>query len=595
MYAYATSTRRLQTRIVIEMNATILPNGKVLAMGGSSSDEDESTASFNADLYDPATNSFSPASANAVPRVYHSVSLLLPDGTVWLAGGNHVRGSYKPEMEIYKPAHLFTLDGTGNVVPAVRPTITSAPLTTTYGSAFTVQTPDAADIASVVIIKAGATTHAFDMDQRLVGVNFTPGFQTLTVTTPPNGNIAPPGYYLLFLLNHAGVPSVAKFVRISSNPAPTVASISPNAGPGAGGTAVTITGTGFLAGATVSFGVTAATGVNVVNGSSITATAPAHAAGAVNVVVTNSDGQSGTLTNGYTYNTSNPAPTVTSISPTSGSSNGDTAVTITGTGFLAGATVSFGGTAATSVNVVSGTSITTTTPAHAAGAVNVVVTNTDTKSGTLTNGFTYNVVSVPIGFAQVAASTPQSPVSSLATTFPGAQTAGDLNVVVVGWNDATSNVSNVTDSQGNTYSLAIGPTRGTNLSQSIYYAKNIKSGANTVTVTFNQAAAFVDVRILEYAGLSTTAPLDVTAGAIGNSTAPSSGAATTTSPSELIFGANTVWTGNTVAGPSFTIRIITTPDGDLAEDRTVTTTGSYNASSTLSSAGPWVMQMVTFK
>jgi len=247
------------------------------------------------------------------------------------------------------------------------------------------------------------------------------------------------------------------------------------------------------------------------------------------------------------------------------------------------------------VNVVSGTSITATTPAHAAGVVNVVVTNTDTKSGTLTNGFTYNVVSVPIGFAQVAASTPQSSVSTLATTFPGAQTAGNLNVVVVGWNDATSNVTGVTDSQGNTYSLAIGPTRGTNLSQSIYYAKNIKSGANTVTVTFNQAAAFVDMRILEYAGLSTTAPLDVTAGAIGNSTAPSSGAATTTSPSELIFGANTVWTGNTVAGPSFTIRIITTPDGDLAEDRVVTTTGSYNASSTLSSAGPWVMQMVTFK
>src|SRR5207244_10368380 len=114
-----------------------------------------------------------------------SVLLLLPDGTVWLAGGNHTRGSYKQEMEIYKPAYLFALDGSGNVVPAVRPTITSAPLTTTYGSAFAVQTPDAADIASVVMVKAGATTHAFDMDQRLVGVNFTPGFQTLTFTAPP--------------------------------------------------------------------------------------------------------------------------------------------------------------------------------------------------------------------------------------------------------------------------------------------------------------------------------------------------------------------------------------------------------------------------
>jgi hypothetical protein len=225
----------------------------------------------------------------------------------------------------------------------------------------------------------------------------------------------------------------------------------------------------------------------------------------------------------------------------------------------------------------------------------VVVTNTDSKSATLTNGFTYSIVSIPIGFAQVAASTPQSAVSTLATSFPGAQTAGNLNVVVVGWNDTTSNVTAVTDSQGNVYTLAIGPTRGTNLSQSIYYAKNIKAGANTVTVTFNQPAAFVDVRILEYAGLSTTAPLDVTAAATGNSTAPNSGSATTTSANELIFGANTVWTVNTAAGPSFTTRIITTPDADLAEDRVVTTTGSYNASSTLSTAGPWVMQMVTFK
>ena len=579
----------------IEMNATILPNGKVLAMGGSSSDEDESTASFAADLYDPATNSFSSAGSNAIPRVYHSVSLLLPDATVWLAGGNYTRGTYKQQMEIYKPAYLFTVDGSGNVIPATRPTITSAPAVTTYGSAFTVQTPDSADISSVVLVRPGSATHAFDMDQRLVGVNFTTGFQTLTVTAPPNGNIAPPGYYMLFVLNSAGVPSVAKFIRISSNPAPTISSIAPNAGPGSGGTAVTITGTGFLPGATVSFGGTAASGVNVVSGSSITATTPAHAVGAVNVVVTNSDGQSGTLSNGYTYNTTNPAPTVTAVSPTSGSTAGGTAVTITGTGFLSGATVSFGGTAATGVNVVSATSITATTPAHAAGAVNVVVTNTDAKNGTLTNGFTYNTVSLPIGFAQVAASTPQFSVSTLSTTFPGAQTAGNLNVVVVGWNDATSNVTGVSDSQGNTYLLAIGPTRGTSLSQSIYYAKNTKAGNNTVTVTFNQAAAYVDMRILEYAGLSTTSPLDVVAGASGSSTASSSGSATTTSPNELIFGANMVWTLNTGPGANFTSRIITSPDGDIAEDRVVTTTGSYSATAPLISAGPWVMQMVAFK
>jgi hypothetical protein len=125
------------------------------------------------------------------------------------------------------------------------------------------------------------------------------------------------------------------------------------------------------------------------------------------------------------------------------------------------------------------------------------------------------------------------------------------------------------------------------LRQSIYYAANIVGGSNTVTVTFSQAAAFPDVRILEYRGM--------TAGASGNSTAANSGAATTTSANELIFGANTVFTGNISAGSGFTTRIITSPDSDIAEDKVVTTTGSNSATATLTSSGPWVMQMVTFK
>ena len=105
----------------------------------------------------------------------------------------------------------------------------------------------------------------------------------------------------------------------------------------------------------------------------------------------------------------NPAPTVTSISPNSGTINGGTPVTITGTGFLAGATVKLGGTAATGVTVVSSTSITATTPAHAAGAVSVVVTNTDAQSGTLNNGYTYTTGTGgggTIAFVQVNSSTP---------------------------------------------------------------------------------------------------------------------------------------------------------------------------------------------
>jgi hypothetical protein len=383
----------------VEMEAVLLPTGDVLALGGSARDEDSSTASLNADLYDPGSNSFSSAGSNAYPRLYHTVALLLPDATVWLAGSNPSRGTWESHIESYRPAYLFNSDGS----QATRPTISSTPSNIAWGGQFSVSTPDAGNISQAVLMRPGTSTHAFDMDQRLVGMSFTAGSGSLTVTAPPNSKIAPAGYYMLFLINSNGVPSVATFVQLGSsgsNPAPTVSSISPTSGSGSGGTAVTITGTGFLSGATVSLGGTAATGVNVVSSTSITATTTSHSAGSVNVVVTNSDNQTGTLNGGYSYTPANPAPGVSGISPATGMTSGGTAVTITGTGFLAGATVKFGSTSASGVNVVSSTSITATTPAHSAGSVSVVVTNTDSQSGTLTNGYSYtNPAPTVIGIA----------------------------------------------------------------------------------------------------------------------------------------------------------------------------------------------------
>jgi galactose oxidase-like protein/PKD domain-containing protein len=213
----------------IEMNATILPNGKVLAIGGSTNDEDAATASRNADLYDPNTNSFSSAGVNAFPRLYHSGSLLLPDATVALVGGNPTRGSYESHIEIYSPAYLFNGDGS----PASRPTVSSLSSTDlSYGGTFQVQTPNAANITSVVLVRPGAQTHAFDMDQRLVGLSYTAGAGVLNVTAPPNSNIAPPGYYMLFILDTGGVPSLARFVKLSAAPPnqPPTATITSPAG-----------------------------------------------------------------------------------------------------------------------------------------------------------------------------------------------------------------------------------------------------------------------------------------------------------------------------------------------------------------------------
>jgi hypothetical protein len=138
----------------------------------------------------------------------------LPDATVWLAGGNPSRGTYTQQVEIYKPAYLCA-DSTCST-PTTRPTISSASTSVSYGSTFTISTPDAANISSVVLVRNGTVTHAFGMDQREVGMSFTVGSGALTVTAPPNGNIAPPGYYMLFLLNNSGVPSVATFVQMTA-------------------------------------------------------------------------------------------------------------------------------------------------------------------------------------------------------------------------------------------------------------------------------------------------------------------------------------------------------------------------------------------
>jgi hypothetical protein len=210
----------------------------------------------------------------------------------------------------------------------------------------------------------------------------------------------------------------------------------------------------------------------------------------------------------------------------------------------------------------------------------------------------------PISFIQLAYATPQSSQLTVPVTFTSAQTSGNLNVVVVGWNDTTAAVNSVTDSVGNVYALAVGPTKnpgsaGTfSLTQSIYYAKNIVgavANANTVTVRFTVAANYADVRILEYSGLDQVNPVDVTATAIGTNATSNSGAATTTNTNDLIFGANMVYTGNAAAGAGFTSRVITVPDLDIAEDRVVSTAGSYSSSASLTSTGPWVMQMVALR
>jgi hypothetical protein len=188
----------------------------------------------------------------------------------------------------------------------------------------------------------------------------------------------------------------------------------------------------------------------------------------------------------------------------------------------------------------------------------------------------------------------------MSVTFANAQSAGDLIVVIVGWNDTTTQISALSDTNGNTYQLGVGPTQVSGAAtQYIVYANNIQAaaaGANTVTVTFTAAPASPDVRILEYSGIDPSNPVDVTAAQAGaNSSTTSTNAVTTNYPNDLLVSANYVSTWTIGAGPSFALRLLTSPDGDIAEDSIAATPGSYSASAPLSQAGWWVMQMVAFR
>jgi hypothetical protein len=210
----------------IQLNAILLPNGKVLLSGGSVNSETPDTAGKTADLYDPVTNVMGNAGTASYSRLYHSVALLLPDATVASLGSNPgPRGRYVTAVEIYTPPYLY--DSNDRLITTDRPVITGMPSGPVgYGSGFSVNYTSTSPISSAVLVRPGSTTHAFDMEQRFVGLcGASPqpactGAGTLSLTAPPNGNVAPPGYYMLFLLDSAGVPSKAEWVDLETLTAP---------------------------------------------------------------------------------------------------------------------------------------------------------------------------------------------------------------------------------------------------------------------------------------------------------------------------------------------------------------------------------------
>jgi hypothetical protein len=212
----------------MHVNAVLLPDRTIIAVGGGVTREASARSAlvdpqggrevFEAEIYDPALDSWSITAPATIARLYHSVALLLPDGRVVSAGGNPDKGSQvawlppdpleEMRLEIFSPPYLFKKKS--------GPAILNAPVDIKYGSNVVVRTDQPNQIKWINLIRAGLTTHSFNGTQRLVDVPFTTTPpDALNATIPNDRNLAPPGWYMLFLTDKDGIPSIASWVRLS--------------------------------------------------------------------------------------------------------------------------------------------------------------------------------------------------------------------------------------------------------------------------------------------------------------------------------------------------------------------------------------------
>jgi len=186
------------------LNAVLLPDGNVLAVGGNAGTDLYDSPVLGAEMFDPSTEQWTEMAAQTAPRAYHSTAVLLPDGRVLSSG--QTNGSLQTTAEVYSPPYLFK---------GPRPMITTAPSNIGYAGTFQVETPQAGSIAQATLIRGGSVTHGVSFDQRSVSLKFTTDGSVLAVDSPRDGAEAPPGWYMLFLVDDAGVPSVSTWVHLA--------------------------------------------------------------------------------------------------------------------------------------------------------------------------------------------------------------------------------------------------------------------------------------------------------------------------------------------------------------------------------------------
>ena len=216
-----------------QLNATLLADGSVLVTGGMTSAAtselvDLNNAATAAERWDPVTGQWKVLASASRIRQYHSTAVLLPDGRVMTGGGGVCSicmtvGYLEKNVEYFTPPYLYKKDGSGQ--RAARPVISTAPAGVGINTNFTISSAQAASIRKVALVGLGDVTHSVDQGQRYIPLKFSASGTTLTVTGPPNSGVAPPGYYMLFIVDAAGVPSVARIVRVAKGPNPVMSPV----------------------------------------------------------------------------------------------------------------------------------------------------------------------------------------------------------------------------------------------------------------------------------------------------------------------------------------------------------------------------------
>lgn len=425
------------------LNATVLPTGEVLVTSGSSGTgfNDVALAVHAAELWNPnpaPLGNWTVLASNVVNRSYHATSILLPDGRVLHTGSGDGSGApNETNAELFSPPYLFQ---------GARPTITGAPSSVAYNTTFTVTTPDAADISKVSLIHLGSTTHAFDMGQRFQRLSFQPGNGTLTITAPTTANVTPPGYYMLFLLNGNGVPSVAKIIGVGATAPPPPPVNSPPA-PGFSQTCTGLT-CAFTDGSTDGDGTVTGWSWEFGDGGTASTRNPSHDYSAegsytVTLVATDNDGATATTSKTITVSatTANTGPTAAFSPACSGLSCTFTDESTDGDGAVTGWNWTFG----------DGGTSTTQSPPHSyssGGSYTVSLVATDDDGATATTSKTITVTAPVANKAPTAAFS--QTCTGLSCNFTDGSTDTDGTVTKWSWTFGDGGTT-TTRSPGHTY------------------------------------------------------------------------------------------------------------------------------------------------